>query len=153
MKIELETPFKELWKSGYIRQSAIDGRKRVDLFNSSRDRTTISHSRYVMCVSIGSMVPDGYEVDHIDKDVSNDSPDNLQVLSKSDHLEKTVREATTGRTYLDLVCCNCSRSFKREKRQMKKNSAHMCSRSCNAQFNRKFKNWAKKPNTESAHPV
>lgn len=143
MKIELETPFKELWKKGYLRQDTNTNRRRVDLVNNSKDRTTISFARYLVCVDRGSLLPDGYEVDHIDRDCSNDALDNLQVLSVEEHKEKTRLEATTGRTMVELTCQNCFKGFKREKRNVKPNTSPKCSRKCNAQFNKKNRGWGR----------
>ena len=143
MKIELETPFKELWKKGYLRQENKTNRRRVDLVNNSKDRTTVSFARYLVCVARGSLLPEGYEVDHIDKDCGNDALDNLQVLSVEEHTEKTRKEVTTGRTVVILTCPNCFKDFKREKRNVKPNTIPKCSRKCNAQFNIKNRGWGK----------
>lgn len=134
----LETPFKELWRVAYIRE-AEDGRKRIDLVNSSKDRTTISFARYLMCVKLGKFISEDYEVDHIDADCTNDDLSNLQILTKEEHLEKTTREATTGRTFLQLVCPNCRITFKREVRFTTGNKENnFCSRHCNAAHNGKI---------------
>ena len=143
MKIELESPFKELWKKGYLRQSKKDNRRRVDLVNSSKDRTTISYAKYLICIKRGELLPEGYEVDHIDADCCNDALDNLQVLPTKDHTEKTKKEATTGRTIVKIVCPNCYKTFEREKRNVKPNTTPKCSRKCNAQFNIKHNGWTK----------
>lgn len=144
MKIELEEPFKSLWKSGYLRQSKTDNRRRVDLFNSNGDRTTISYAKYLVCISRGSMLPEGYEVDHRDKDCCNDALDNLQVLSVEKHKEKTAKENTTGRTMVKLVCPSCGKDFQREKRNIKPSTTPKCSRKCNAEYNRKYNGWTGK---------
>jgi len=144
MKIKLEKPFNLIWKYGYLRQSGKDGRRRVDLVNSDIDRTTISYARYLVCVERGELLPDGFEVDHIDTDCSNDSLDNLQVLSKDMHEEKTRKENTTGRTMLNLVCPNCGKDFEREKRFVKPNTVPKCSRKCNAEYNREHYGWVGK---------
>lgn len=141
MIIELQSPFSENWRSGYLRQSKKDKRRRVDLFNSNIDRTTISYAKYMVCIDIGSYLPDGYEVDHIDGDRTNDVISNLQIISKEDHLEKTKKEMTTGRTMIKLVCPNCFNSFEKEKRFVKVGTVSKCSRRCNALFNRKNNGW------------
>lgn len=130
MKIELQEPFKSKWKSGYLRESEIDGRKRVDLFNSNKDRTTIAYAKYLMSVHLGHEIPEGYEVDHIDDDSTNDEISNLQLLTEEEHLLKTTKSLSTGRTMIKLVCPVCGNEFEREKRQVKVSNPK-CSRRCN----------------------
>lgn len=146
MKIQLQEPFKSLWNYGYLRQSKKDNRRRVDLFNSGLDRTTISYAKYLICIHRGELLPEGYEVDHIDKDRCNDSITNLQVLTAEEHKEKTIMENTTGRTTVELVCPNCGNNFLREKRNVKPNTTPKCSRTCNAEYNRKHNGWVGKKN-------
>ena len=90
MVINLEEPYSSLYRKGYLRIPK-DGRKMVDLFNSSEDRTTISYARYLMCVNLGYILSKDYEVDHIDRDKNNDDISNLQVLSVEEHRRKTQK--------------------------------------------------------------
>jgi hypothetical protein len=133
MKIELEEPFKSLWKTGYLRKSDIDGRSRVDLFNDCKDRTTISYARYLVCVDIGYTLNSDYEVDHIDVDRTNDSLDNLQILSKEDHLRKTVTESSARKVIVDCHCKYCDKPFKREKRKIRGLNV-FCSQVCSGSY-------------------
>lgn len=143
MEIQLKSPFKEIWRKGYLRKSKKDKRWRVDLVNSRKDRTTISYARYIICTERGEYLSENYEVDHIDKNCCNDSLDNLQVLSVAEHNEKSRQESLTGRTFVELVCPNCLKSFKKEKRQVKKGTTPKCSRKCNALYNIKYRGWCK----------
>lgn len=140
MIINLEKPFSDDWRKGYLRQSK-DGRKRVDLFNSDKDRTTISYARYLVCVDRGEYLPRDYEVDHINGDNSDDRLDNLQVLYKDEHLLKSAKERTTG-ALLEHICPECGTVFKKYKCKIDKHSKNsFCSRSCNGKFNFKLKNF------------
>lgn len=140
MIINLEKPFSDDWRKGYLRQSK-DGRKRIDLFNSDKDRTTISYARYLICVSIGEYLSKDYEVDHINGDNSDDKLENLQVLRKEEHLLKSARERTTG-AFLEHICPECGTSFRKYKCQIGKDTKNaFCSRSCNGKFNFKLKNF------------
>ena len=132
MVFYLEEPFKSLYKRSYLREDKL-GRKRVDLVNSEKDRTTISYARYLMCVKLGYLLSSEYEVDHIDRDCSNDEISNLQVLTKEEHLLKTTKEATTGRTTKLLTCECCGKHFEREVRQIR-NNRQFCSYSCNGKM-------------------
>jgi hypothetical protein len=87
LKIELQSPYKEKWKYGYLVTNK-ENRKHVVLYNSDSDRTTTSYARYLMTVHLGKEIPKGYEVDHIDHDKTNDVLSNLQVLSSLENKEK-----------------------------------------------------------------
>ena len=113
MVIDLEEPYSSLYRKGYLRISK-DGRKRVDLFNSNTDRTTIAYARYIMSVSLGYVLSKDYEVDHIDRDKNNDDISNLQVLSVEEHRKKNSKEMKTGRTCTIVVCDNCGKDLLRE---------------------------------------
>ena len=132
MVIILESPFNTLYRKAYLRQDS-KGRRRVDLIISRNDRTTISYARYLMCVKIGYVLSNDYEVDHIDGNCNNDEILNLQILTKEEHLLKTVREATTGRNMKTLLCVCCGCEFEREVRNIKSDRS-ICSRSCNGRL-------------------
>lgn len=130
----LDSPFKELWRKAYIRTSK-DGRKRIDLFNTNNGRTTISYARYLMCVKLGYILSNEYEVDHKNRDTADDSIDNLEVLTIAEHREKTKIEATTGRTKATLSCKNCGENFEREKSHYNEQRNVFCSSRCNQKYN------------------
>ena len=137
MVFDLEEPFKSLYKRSYLRVDKF-GRKRVDLVNSDKDRTTIAYARYLMCVKIGYILSSEYEVDHIDRDCSNDEIDNLQILTREEHLHKTTLEMTTGRNTRIVNCACCGKAFEREVRQIR-NKKQLCSRSCNGKLSTNLK--------------
>ena len=147
MKLDLQSPFKEVWAKGYLRTCTKDRRKRVDLFNSDSDRTTISYARYLMGVQMGCILPKSVEVDHIDEDCCNDDINNLKVLSIDEHRIKTSKERSAKKVILTLVCPYCEKEFTKEKRLIKPNSTPKCSRSCNAKYNIKFNGWGKRKET------
>jgi len=139
MKIELHEPFCSKWKFGYLRESP-DKRKRIDLFNSNEDRTTISYSRYLMSVHVGRFLNDDEEVDHIDEDCTNDDINNLQILSTEEHRKKNSKSNSTGRTVTELKCEYCGKDFIRENRSIRKTNYISCSRRCSALINNATKN-------------
>lgn len=135
MRIELNRPYSDDWRLGYLRTSP-DGRKRVDLFNTNSDRTTVSYSRYLMACKEGRYLSDNEEVDHKDTDCTNDDIDNLQILSIEEHRLKTSNE-NTGRSFITLSCSYCGTVFDKELRIIKSKPNqlnHFCSRSCNGKF-------------------
>lgn len=134
MKIELQEPYATRYRVAYLRRDK-DGRGRVDLVNTKTDRTTISYARYLVEVSINDFIPEGYEVDHINADCSDDRLENLQILSREDHIAKSARE-NEGRTYVTLLCPCCNKEFLREKRFVNSSKKNIfCSRKCNGKFN------------------
>ena len=136
--IDLESPFKELWKKGYLVVSK-GLRKNVVLFNSDSDRTTISYARYLMCVKIGDFLPASVEVDHIDADKTNDTLENLQVLSVEDHKIKTAKEAAAKSMGVqEVACAYCHTLFNRRVRTIRNGRKIFCSRSCNAKYHAKI---------------
>lgn len=145
MLLELDSPFKEIWTKGYLRESDRDGRKRVDLINSKNERTTISYARYLKCVDVGIIISCDFEVDHIDNDCSNDDIENLQILTKEEHLEKTLRDRKK-RSIVSLKCPCCGKEFERFENQIKPNTTPKCSRRCNALYNRMQGLWLGKSN-------
>lgn len=137
MVVTLESPFNTLYRKAYLREDS-KGRRRVDLINSRNDRTTISYARYLMCVKIGYVLSNDYEVDHIDGNCNNDEISNLQILTKEEHLKKTTKEVTTGRSVRTLSCICCGKDFEREVRNIR-NSRSICSRSCNGKLSTNLK--------------
>ena len=132
MVIILQKPFSNLYRKGYLREDS-SGRKRVDLVNSTDDRTTIAYARYLVCVQLGYILSSEYEVDHIDSDCSNDEISNLQVLTKEDHMLKTAIENTSGRNVVTVKCSCCGKDFLREKRLVRYKN-QVCSHSCNGKL-------------------
>lgn len=139
MKIDIESPFS--YRLGYLRVTK-SGRKLVDMVNSEKDRTTISYARYLFCVKLGFVIDPELEVDHIDGDCSNDSVENLQILTKKDHAEKTNLDRRRSITI--LTCPYCYEDFERYTNQIKKGTTPKCSRSCNARYSRLYCGWTGK---------
>lgn len=124
MKLELEAPYGNDYRSGYLVMSR-DGRRTVILFNSSKDRSTVSYARYLMAVKLGRYLLDTEHVDHIDNDKTNDAVENLQILSQGDN----NRKAAKPKTFIDFVCFICGKPFKLEARQAHKTNP-TCGKAC-----------------------
>lgn len=135
MKIELQEPFKSIWKNGYLLTNP-ENRQNVCLVNDSA-RTTISYSRYLICIKLGYMLSNEYEVDHIDNDKTNDDINNLQVLTKQQNIEKeNLRYLTYNQVRCGYHCAYCELPFivtEREKKmkiKQSKTGLAFCSREC-----------------------
>lgn len=135
MKIDLEEPFKSIWNNGYLRVGS-EERQIVDLFNSNSDRTTISYARYLMSVHLGYIVPDEYEVDHVDNDKTNDDINNLQLLTpEQNKIKKQLDYFENKQICYGVHCAYCSIPFIITERDLKcrlaKNVEYaFCSRRC-----------------------
>lgn len=126
MKIELKEPFKSDWKSGYLITNK-ENRRNLVLFNSSKDRTTVSYARYLMSVKMKRYLTKDEHVDHIDNNKKNDSIDNLQILT----LAENNRKSSKGRKYVTLNCPICKKDFTIPKSQnWGKGRVRTCSRRC-----------------------
>lgn len=107
MKIELLPPFSLTWRNGYLVVNP-ENRKNVVLFNSEQDRTTISYARYLMSVHLGYVVPNEYEVDHINNDKTDDRIENLQLLTQQENISKENKLKTI---YYEFICPICKNNF------------------------------------------
>lgn len=67
------------------------GRRRCVLVYPDNFKTTIAYARYLWLMFKGA-IPDGYEVDHIDNDFTNDTLENYQLLNKIDNIKKSSKE-------------------------------------------------------------
>lgn len=129
MKIELEEPYKSIWRLGYLVTNP-EGRKTVILYNSHSSRSSTSYARYVMSVNLGRVLEKYEHVDHIDNDKTNDGVANLQLLSLAENNLKRVKYSGKEAIYFDLVCPICGTVFKIAKRNIKFRPNATCSRSC-----------------------
>jgi hypothetical protein len=114
MKLELQEPFKSLWRNGYLVTNP-ENRRNVCLVNSDVDRTTISYARYLMSVKLGYLVPHGLEVDHIDNDKTNDVIENLQLLTQQENSDKNNK---LNIIYYSFTCCICKNIFQLTGKQL-----------------------------------
>lgn len=136
-KIILQLPFSEKWKYGYLqdKKSGRDmGRKQVILYNSHKDKSSVSHARYLMSVHLGRFLEDDEYVDHINNDYTDDRIENLQILSPTENVRKSAPSAV----YLKLRCPHCLTVFLKKKKishlTIKDKKADFCSRSCGTSF-------------------
>lgn len=113
----------------YIRK---DNRKHVVLYYNTNKKKTVSYAKYLMEKHIGRLLIDDETVDHIDEDFTNDSIENLQILSREENAKKSVR-FTAMRV---CICLQCGKEFKMKERdyfnnQINKGKAGpFCGRSC-----------------------
>ena len=119
-----------------------DGRQHVVLYKDGV-RKTVSYPKYLLEQKLGRSLLPNETCDHIDNDHTNNSLDNLQVLTRSDNARKGIalRPAEVG----TFTCPVCNTSFTRRmsdvRGNLKKNkSGPYCSRSCAGKGGHPFNN-------------
>ena len=110
MKIDLEYPYNEIYKAGYLRVNR-ENRNTLYLVKHEGIHTSssTSYSRYLMAVHLKRFLTEDEQVDHIDNDKSNDIIENLQILSMKENLSKSKRPRAMTTlinlgSYLDKSC-------------------------------------------------
>lgn len=93
MKIDLQFPYTQDWKNGYIVTNP-EGRKTVILYNTQIDRSSTQYARYLLSVSLKRYLTEDETVDHIDNNKSNDDPSNLQILTRTENIKKSAKGIT-----------------------------------------------------------
>lgn len=97
--------------------------------------TSRSLARYKLSVHLGRILEKWEQVDHIDGNKTNDSLDNLQILTIAENNRKARREQGTVGIPIELICSHCHKLFRRPKNQYnhKANCGQtrfFCSREC-----------------------
>ena len=139
MKIELQSPFKEDYKSGYLLTNK-EPRNLVSLVRNDNHQTSVSYARYLMSCKLGRYLSKEEQVDHIDNNKLNDVIENLQILSAKDNTIKKFTSTNRTRKMLELKCPNCGISFIRELRNCHPQKGSIftsCSRKCLYNFLKK----------------
>jgi hypothetical protein len=109
--------------------------------NNKNDRSSTQYARYLLGVSLGRFLTEEETVDHIDNNKTNDSLDNLQILSKAENIIKAGKQPD-----VELICPVCSTIFYKTLTQLRgrkdriKNNMIACSRSCGGKLSHITKN-------------
>lgn len=153
MRIKIEPPFNLDYVKAYLSRSNKDFRQRVTLIREDKTGTVISYARYLMSVKLGRYLTEDEEVDHINRDPTDDNIENLQVLTIVDHKLKTSKENECQKDI--LTCAHCGISFKRPTRIQKykfpKNV--FCSKVCNGKFHNSLPDTIRKINEDDLEKI
>lgn len=68
-----------------------DGRKHVCVLWSNGRRQTVSYPKFITEVRLNRYLGPDETVDHIDRDYTNNSPENLRVIPLAEHVREDVR--------------------------------------------------------------
>jgi hypothetical protein len=95
-----------------------DGRKIVNIVYDNQRRKTVSYPKYLLGQHLGRELLPHETVDHIDRDFTNDSIDNLQVLTQKEHTALDTRRVDK----VEIICIECGKVMKRDARRVRANS-------------------------------
>lgn len=118
-----------------------DGRKHVILYENGV-RTTMSYPKYLMEQYLGRNLQPWETVDHIDEDFTNDSLDNLQILSVQANIDKSRNARGVCKEYITFICIGCGQEGTQEARNVRHNrklgkAGPFCSRSCAGKYSQR----------------
>ena len=130
MKIKISKYFSEQGYTAAYKMTDSSGRAEVQLIkkgDNSSEKRCISYARYLWISEHGD-IPEGYEVDHINNDFTDDRIENLQLLTKGDN----IRKANSLRydPLVKRICPICGKEFEFPKRNLSTHPNPCCSRSC-----------------------
>ena len=91
-----------------------------------------------MEIYTNSYIPDGYEVDHINGDCTDDRIENLQIITKELNILKGRYDLGLFKIYIKLKCPVCGKVFDYENHDFVTKIKHIkyfaCSRSCSGKL-------------------
>lgn len=102
-------------------------------------RSTILYSRYLMEKKMGRELSYDETVDHVDEDPTNDSIENLQVISRSENAQKYHRFIGTQPEIIEITCGGCGKKSMKLARNIRGNlkkgrGGPFCGRSCAGRY-------------------
>lgn len=96
----------------------------------------VLHHRVVMENSLGRLLTKEEVVHHLNGNKHDNRIENLEVMTAKEH---SLLHSSRGRHMTKVICAFCQKQFERETRQLK--GKGLCSRRCNALFNRHLGTW------------
>lgn len=133
--------FKEYMVYGpYI--SKDDGRSRVILYKG-RIKKTMSYPKFLWWKEKGELIGEDQNIHHKDKDFTNNSIENFEVVNLHDHMKNHLKPDAFSRTFDTFKCPTCSIEFSkalkevRNNQQSKKRPGPFCSKRCAGRFNQR----------------
>ena len=107
-----EIPFQDYYIGNIFINPRENDRKFIKLYpKTGKKLPPIIYSRYRMQVIEGRLLDKNEEVDHIDANPTNDADDNLQILTKEEHRNKTNKEKLEMSPKIGTCCDGCKNDF------------------------------------------
>ena len=126
MKIEISEYYKNKGVISVNLWSNKEPRRNVTLKYNDGKITLMSYAKYLYTSYYSVDINDGEEVDHINKDKTDDRIENLQVISRK--LNKNKRKMI--KELIECECPVCHQKFLFEKRNLSTHPNPCCSRRC-----------------------
>lgn len=143
MKIEVSEYFKDEYRAAYLFKNN-KNRNVVELVhkNSTKEnqiKRFISYAKYLWISNNKQEVPEGYEVDHINEDGTDDRIENLQLLTKRENIQKSRN--LHPKQISTLTCPVCNKEFTTDTRFVGRYSQPTCcSRRCSGLYSHGLRN-------------
>nr|CAI9751382.1 HNH endonuclease [uncultured phage]CAI9752268.1 HNH endonuclease [uncultured phage] len=125
-----------------------DGRKHIVLNNTSKHKgeknktRTISYPKALMEIYLGCRLSSDETVDHINEDFTDNTLENLQILSRSDNKKRSV----VRRAYSSIHCQWCGKEFIPTRDQISHlDKPKFCSLQCRGKYSAEVRNKNIKP--------
>lgn len=114
-----------------------NGRKQLVIIKEDGSHSSISYPKWLMEQFLGRKLEDWETVDHIDRDFTNDSLDNLRVINKKEHISDDVKRVKK----IKFNCVFCGMPGERSPKDWDNNikkgkSGPFCSKSCVGKYKR-----------------
>lgn len=131
-------PFSDCYASGPTLDKS-HGRLNIKLLGkwggTKKTSKTYLYSRYLFCVYTGKVVPEGFDVDHVDGNKRNDTIPNLRMIPHVTNLQKSSTDpsALAQHRYVRLTCLECGVVFVKHRNGThltKRQHATYCSSKC-----------------------
>ena len=129
----------------YTRKS--DGRKYMSVYFDDGSKSTRSYPKWLMEQKLGrALHPVKETVDHIDRDFTNDSLENLRVVPMGKH----AREDHVRVRRVQVTCVRCRKKALKRARDLHNNAKKgkagpFCSRRCAGKYSAEVQNGKRKP--------
>lgn len=111
-RIKAEYPFNKYWLYVVWHRKENRNQANLVLIENTKERTTMSYARYLMSVKLGRFLTTNEQVDHIDNDKTNDTIENLQILTPLENKKKQEDfKETINPRKVTLECSFCGKHF------------------------------------------
>jgi len=132
MTFDGEGPFKGCRITKYNRKT--DNRCVITIAGFGK-RTSMTYSRYLMCIKENRILSVDEHVDHKDENKTHDNIDNLQILTPAENTIKNLKARhIMGRIHVICICPICGNRFsieiKKYNEKTNKGYKPVCSTSC-----------------------
>ena len=112
-----------------------DGRKHMVITNEDGSKTTKSYPKFLMEQHVGRELLPNETIDHIDRDFTNDSLDNLRIIGRSEHTKDDIKRVKLK----EIICVRCGQTAMKRASYLhgnakQKKAGPFCGRSCAGKY-------------------